>query len=98
MKIVYILLGLMALSGLGLYAMDHPTSIIGWMAGVLSLFGGAQTARFLHHIGMWLVLGFFAHHLASAMMMSSHEKNGLLGSIFSGYKWVRRKDIDEAKP
>ena len=38
---------------------------------------------------MWLLLGFFLHHLASVILVSSVEDNGLAGSIFSGSKFVK---------
>jgi len=37
---------------------------------------------------MWLLIGFFVHHLYSAWLMSEIERNGTLESIFSGYKFV----------
>jgi Ni/Fe-hydrogenase 1 B-type cytochrome subunit len=53
--------------------------LIGW-------FGGLQLARFIHHIGMWLILGFAAHHVWSAFLVGTVERSSLIDSIFSGYK------------
>jgi Ni/Fe-hydrogenase 1 B-type cytochrome subunit len=49
-------------------------------------------ARFIHHITMWLILGFAAHHIWSAFLIGIVEKSSLLDSIFSGYK-VLQPDI-----
>jgi Ni/Fe-hydrogenase 1 B-type cytochrome subunit len=31
------------------------------------------------------------HHVYSSLLMDAEEKNGLMTSIFSGYKFVRRR-------
>jgi Ni/Fe-hydrogenase 1 B-type cytochrome subunit len=66
----------------------------GWRAvvfgPVLSLLG-AQSVRLVHHMIMWMLLGFMVHHIYSSILMDAEEKNGLLTSIFSGYKLVRRR-------
>ena len=90
---VYVLLALQALTGLGLYGkaahVASPMRSFGFLADV---FGGPQTARWLHHGFMWLLLGFFVHHLYSALLFSFEEKMGTMESIFSGYKYVRAGD------
>lgn len=83
----------MIASGLGLYGMQaHVDSWMTMFEPLLALFGGAQTARWIHHMVMWLLLGFFVHHFYSALLVSIVEKNGTLDSIFSGYKWVEEKE------
>jgi Ni/Fe-hydrogenase 1 B-type cytochrome subunit len=42
---------------------------------------------------MWLLLGFTLHHVYSAVLVSSIEKNGTIDSIIAGYKWVPRHDL-----
>jgi Ni/Fe-hydrogenase 1 B-type cytochrome subunit len=39
---------------------------------------------------MWLTWGFVVHHVYSAFLMDTEEKNGLISSIFSGRKQVER--------
>ncbi|HVS15639.1 MAG TPA: Ni/Fe-hydrogenase, b-type cytochrome subunit [Thermoanaerobaculia bacterium] len=78
-------------TGLGMYALSADVG--SWpraFAFLVPLLGGTQTARWLHHVGMWLLLGFFAHHLFSALLMARVERNGTMESIFSGYKFVHR--------
>jgi Ni/Fe-hydrogenase 1 B-type cytochrome subunit len=62
---------------------------------LIPLFGGLQSARAIHHIGMWLLLGFAVHHVYSAILMSQVEANATVESIVSGYKFVPRQDVLE---
>jgi len=92
---VYGLCLLSVATGLTLYgasaAPDSPLRVFAGLAGVL---GGLQPTRWIHHVVMWLLLGFMVHHLASALLCSSLEKSGLMGSIFSGYKFVTREQAE----
>ncbi len=63
------------------------TAAFGWLLSLM----GAQTVRLVHHMIMWLLLGFMVHHVYSALLMDAEERNGLMTSIFSGYKFVRRR-------
>ena len=62
-------------------------------AFLVPLFGGPQSARWIHHVVMWLLWGFVAHHVYSAILMSQIEGNATMESIFSGYKFVQRDDV-----
>lgn len=87
---VFALHGLMILTGLGLWSVFVTTgSWVGWFSWVPNLLGGPQVIRGVHHFTMWLLWGFFVHHLYSAVLVSMLEKNGTLESIFSGYKWFK---------
>jgi Ni/Fe-hydrogenase 1 B-type cytochrome subunit len=89
----------------GLYALAIATGLVMWGAsatvgsplgvfgGWAPLFGGLQTARWIHHLVMWLLLGFAAHHVYSAVLVASVEKTGTIDSIVSGYKWVTRRAL-----
>jgi Ni/Fe-hydrogenase 1 B-type cytochrome subunit len=91
--LVFLLFLTMIATGLGLRGMSaHVDSPLRFFAGLLGLFGGAQGARWVHHVVMWLLLGFAVHHVASAVLVSRVEKNGILDSIFSGYKFVRPEE------
>jgi Ni/Fe-hydrogenase 1 B-type cytochrome subunit len=63
------------------------TVAFGWVFSLL----GAQSVRLIHHMIMWLLLGFMVHHVYSVLLMDAEEKTGLMSSIFSGYKFVRRR-------
>ena len=58
---VFLLLFMMISSGLALYRVSASvTSPFRVFRFLLPLWGGAQTARWFHHVGMWLILA-FAH-------------------------------------
>ncbi len=82
-------------TGLALYAASAAwDSPLRGFAGLATLLGGLQVVRWIHHVVMWLLLGFFVHHLASAILVSSVEGNGLMGSIFSGTKFMTRSEME----
>jgi Ni/Fe-hydrogenase 1 B-type cytochrome subunit len=95
-SVVFLLYALMIFTGLGLYGRSaHVDSWLAPFAFLSTWFGGPQTARWLHHVGMWFILAFFAHHVFSALLVSQVEKNGIMDSIFSGYKYISRKVLEE---
>jgi Ni/Fe-hydrogenase 1 B-type cytochrome subunit len=65
-----------------------------WIASWAGLFGGLYVARWIHHAVMWLLLGFSVHHIYSGVLMSTVEANATMESIFSGYKFVPREDLE----
>ena len=69
-------------------------SLVHGFASLEWLFGGLQMVRWVHHIVMWLLLGFAVHHVYSAILMSTIEANGTMESIFSGHKFVPRVDLE----
>jgi Ni/Fe-hydrogenase 1 B-type cytochrome subunit len=87
---VFTLYFVMILTGLALYSVDAGVSYMKMWSFLLPVFGGPQFARYIHHIAMWLLLGFFAHHIWSAILVSRVEGNGLIDSMFSGYKFLPR--------
>ena len=77
----------MIFTGFALYSV----SAVGYMQMwefLLPILGGAQTARWIHHLAMWFLLGFVAHHIWSAILVSRVEGMGLIDSLFSGYKFL----------
>ena len=62
-------------------------------AFLIPLLGGLQTAHWIHHIVMWLLLGFTVHHVYSGILMSIIEANATMESMFSGYKFVPRREL-----
>jgi Ni/Fe-hydrogenase 1 B-type cytochrome subunit len=76
-------------SGFALYSMGRGGGwalAFGWVFWIAS----PQTVRLAHHLIMWLLLGFAVHHVYSCILMDVEERNGLITSIISGYKLVRR--------
>ncbi|MFZ3332193.1 MAG: hypothetical protein WA197_16280, partial [Candidatus Acidiferrales bacterium] len=49
--------------------------------------------HFLVMFGFWM---FFIHHLYTAILVSVEEENGVMESIFSGYKFIPEHELREA--
>lgn len=95
--VVYLVYLLMSTTGFVLYSVSAPLgSHMRIFHALIPLLGGLQTARWIHHAGMWLLLGFAVHHVYSAVMMAMVERKGTLESIFSGYKFFTRADLSES--
>lgn len=78
---------LMIATGLALYSVSSYSYMRGF-GFLLPWFHGVQGARWIHHIGMWIVICFVVNHVYSAILTSRVEKNGAVDSIFSGYKYL----------
>jgi Ni/Fe-hydrogenase 1 B-type cytochrome subunit len=79
----------MILTGFALYS-QSSYSYMGFWSFLLTPFGGAQWARWIHHGVMWALIAFAIHHVYSALLTAMVERNGTIDSIFSGYKFLRR--------
>lgn len=92
--LVFVLYLVMIGTGLGMYslsaAVDSPFRFFDFL---VPLFGGTGLMRWIHHVVMWLLLGFAVHHVYSGGLVSIIEKNGTMDSIISGWKWFRRRDV-----
>jgi Ni/Fe-hydrogenase 1 B-type cytochrome subunit len=83
----------MIVTGFAMYGAEAAIgSPFHWTHAFASICGGLARARLLHHVVMWLLLGFVTHHIFSAMLSSGVERNGEIDSIFSGYKHEDLKD------
>ncbi len=95
--VVFFLFLLQTATGFALAGADGTepwATIFGWVPGLL---GGLQGVRLIHHLLMWGVIAFMIHHVYSALLVDHWERNGLMASIFSGYKFVSRREIDDAR-
>lgn len=94
-SLVFVLYLVIIATGLGLYAQSaHVNSPFRFFDFFLPLFGGASSARWIHHVVMWLLVGFVAHHIWSAFLVAKVEKNGTVDSIVSGYKFVEPEELE----
>jgi len=88
---VFVLFGFQIISGFALYSLTHQgilwTLLGGWLTGVMHL----QTIRLYHYIGTYVILSFTVVHIYIAWYLDLKERNGLMGSIFDGYKFVAGK-------
>jgi Ni/Fe-hydrogenase 1 B-type cytochrome subunit len=90
--LIFIILIFQIVSGFAMYSVTHSgavwTLLGGWLLGVMQL----QTVRMFHHVLMYVILAFAAVHVYIAWFLDLRERNGLMGSIFGGYKFVTGKE------
>ena len=79
-------------SGFALYSLQHPSLLPMVLGGWLTALMDLQTIRMLHHISMYLIIAFVFVHLYIAWWLDTVEKNGVMGSIFGGYKFITGKE------
>jgi Ni/Fe-hydrogenase 1 B-type cytochrome subunit len=95
--VVFVLFLIQTLTGFALVGM-HGTqpwaTLLGWVPGILF---GEQGLRLVHHLLMWAILAFAIHHVYSAILVDHIERNGLTSSIFTGFKYVARWRVIEAR-
>jgi nitrate/TMAO reductase-like tetraheme cytochrome c subunit len=86
--IIYLLFLVEILTGLALYSrvVGNPvlTQFIGW----LPLLIDPQYLREIHFFLMFVFFSFVIFHVYLSVLVSIEEENGLLDSIFSGWKFV----------
>jgi Ni/Fe-hydrogenase 1 B-type cytochrome subunit len=90
--VVFLLFAFQIVSGFALYSVTHQgaiwTLLGGWLTGVMSF----ATIRMLHHLIMYVLLAFTVVHVYIGWYLDLKERNGLMGSIFDGYKFVTGKE------
>lgn len=77
----------------GLIGAEPGSSAFWWLRELL----GAQLIRVIHHAAMWAILAIALFHVYSCILIDHVERNGLMSSIFSGFKYVTRDEIAEAR-
>lgn len=92
---VYFLVAVECLTGLTLYATVSHNHLAAFLTGWLSHSIDIQYLRFTHYFVMFLLIGFFVHHLYSALLNAFDLKNGMMESIFSGWKYMQRSVVEE---
>jgi Ni/Fe-hydrogenase 1 B-type cytochrome subunit len=94
--LIYAVCLLAAFTGYSMFAVSAGAgSPMRVFAALLPLFGGLQTARWIHHICMWVIVLFVIHHVSCALLVSRAAKNAALESMFSGYRFVTPEDLAE---
>jgi Ni/Fe-hydrogenase 1 B-type cytochrome subunit len=94
--VVFFLFLVQTLTGFGLEA-QHGNAVIAGVFGWLPDVFGGPTLRVIHHIAMWAILAFMIHHVYAALLIDHTEKNGLMSSIFSGFKFATRREVADAR-
>jgi Ni/Fe-hydrogenase 1 B-type cytochrome subunit len=77
----------------GLIGSEPGATAFGWLRELL----GPQTIRLVHHLSMWAILAIALFHVYSTVLVDHLERNGLVSSMFSGYKFVPRDEIIESR-
>jgi Ni/Fe-hydrogenase 1 B-type cytochrome subunit len=77
----------------GLIGSEPGATGFGWLRELM----GPQLIRLIHHLCMWAILAISLFHVYSCVLVDHIERNGLLSSIFSGFKYVTREEILEAR-
>ena len=77
----------------GLLGAEPGASMFGWLRDLI----GPQAIRLIHHISMWAILAIALFHVYSCILVDHVERNGLMSSIVSGYKFVSPEEILESR-
>jgi Ni/Fe-hydrogenase 1 B-type cytochrome subunit len=77
----------------GLIGSEPGATGFAWLRELL----GPQTIRLVHHLSMWAILAIALFHIYSTVLVDHLERNGLVSSMFSGYKFVPRDEIIESR-
>jgi Ni/Fe-hydrogenase 1 B-type cytochrome subunit len=90
---VMILYVIQIATGFSLYSQFAPGGFVNNLFSPLLVTFGAQVLRLVHHLVMWLLIGFAIHHVYSAWLMDVKERNGTVSSIFGGYKFRDSEEL-----
>ena len=90
---VFCLFVVQILTGFALYSQYRPDGTMAALFGPLLTLFGNQDLRLVHHLVMWLLIGFIINHIYSAWLMDVKERNGTISGIFSGYRFIEPKDL-----
>ena len=84
----------MIISGFGMYSVNHSGQLWIYLGGWLLDHMHLQIIRQYHHLAMYVILAFAAVHIYIAWFRDSKEKSALMGSIFTGYKFIPKEDLE----
>jgi Ni/Fe-hydrogenase 1 B-type cytochrome subunit len=83
------------ITGLTLYTQVRGKWALGWLFGWVPGVIDIQHIRLVHFCIMFTFFAFVIHHVYSAVLVSWEERNGLIESIFTGYKFVPKAELEE---
>jgi Ni/Fe-hydrogenase 1 B-type cytochrome subunit len=93
--VMFTLMFIQIITGLTLYTQVRGQWALGWLfrwiPGVIDI----QYIRLTHFCIMFVFFVFVIHHVYSAVLVSWEERNGLIESIFTGYKFVPKAELEE---
>jgi len=85
--IIFALMVVEILTGLALYNHILGSKVLGFFIGWLPSFISVHYLREIHFLIMFAFGAFVIHHVYSAVLIGIEERSGLMGGIFSGYKF-----------
>jgi Ni/Fe-hydrogenase 1 B-type cytochrome subunit len=77
----------------GLVGAEPGYTLFWWLRELV----GPQNLRLIHHLAMWAILAIALFHVYSCFLVDHIEKNGLVSSIISGFKFPTREEIVESR-
>ena len=83
------------ITGLTLYTQVRGKWALGWLFAWIPGVFDIQHIRLAHFCVMFAFFAFVIHHVYSAVLVSWEERNGLIESIFTGYKFVPEAELEE---
>jgi Ni/Fe-hydrogenase 1 B-type cytochrome subunit len=86
------------ITGLTLYTQVRGGWPFGFLFAWLPRLIDIQNLRLIHFCIMFVFFAFVIHHVYSAVLVSWEERNGLVESIFTGYKFIPRNELEEGRP
>lgn len=92
--VIYLLILLELLTGLLLFNRVVGGRVLGFFVNWLLWFASYRTWRQIHFLIMFALLAFVIHHVYSAVLIDIEERSGLVGGIFSGYKFFTRREVE----
>lgn len=91
--ILHIIFLFQIFSGFAMYSVNHTGTLWmvlgGWLLNSMEL----QTVRLYHHVFMYIILAFAMIHVYISWISDLKDKNGLISSIFTGFKYMTEKDL-----
>ena len=92
---MFTLMLIQILTGLALYGQVRGGWLLGVLIGWLPRLIDIQNIRLIHFLIMFAFFAFVIHHVYSAVLVSWEERNGLIESMFTGYKFVPADELEE---
>ena len=83
------------LTGLTLLNQVHTTRVLGFFVGWIPMLVSVPYLREIHFLIMLAFGAFLIHHVYSAVLIGIEERSGLVGGMFSGYKFFDESRIKE---
>jgi Ni/Fe-hydrogenase 1 B-type cytochrome subunit len=94
---MYFIMFVEILTGLALYSYTVSNRVLTFFIGWLPRLIDISYLRLAHFFIMFAFFIFVIHHVYSAVLVSWEERNGLVESIFTGYKFVPEAELRESE-